>query len=79
MEAQVDGGRGSVPPSTTHGAHAWRLWSLTVDDLAPGRHTLVSRATDAEGHVQPTQAERRAFLASGREDNSQWLRTIEVG
>ena len=47
-------------------------------NLAPGPHTLVSRAIDATGKVQPTKVERDAEIASGREDNSQWTRQIRV-
>jgi hypothetical protein len=60
------------------GKHAWRLWALEVKDLAPGRHTVVSRAIDRSGAIQPTEEERRKRLASGREDNTQWVREILV-
>ena len=56
------------------GRYAWRLWALEVNDLAPGPHTVVSRAIDAEGAAQPIAEERRTRLASGREDNTQWVR-----
>lgn len=58
--------------------YGWVLWSFTVPNLAPGTHTVVSRAIDAHGRVQPTKAERDAEIASGREDNSQWTREIRV-
>ncbi len=58
--------------------YAWTLWSLTVRGLAPGRHTIVSRAVDANGVLQPTAEERRARLESGREDNSLWVREVEI-
>ncbi len=79
VELQVDGGawqRVALEPS--RGAYAWRLWSHTVRDLAPGLHTVVSRAIDTDGRVQPTEEERRRTLASGREDNTQWRRQIEI-
>ncbi|GLS41493.1 sulfite oxidase [Mesorhizobium tianshanense] len=38
------------------GRFAWRLFVLPVD-LAPGTYTLVSRATDSEGNVQPEDTE----------------------
>ena len=38
------------------GRFAWRTFVLAVD-LAPGRHLLVSRATDARGNVQPEETE----------------------
>lgn len=60
------------------GRYAWRLWSLEVADLPPGPHTVVSRAVDANGALQPTAEERRQSIASGREDNSLWVREFEV-
>ena len=60
------------------GQYAWRLWDLDVPDLAPGQHTVVSRAMDANGAMQPTAAERSQRLASGREDNTLWVREFEV-
>lgn len=60
------------------GAYAWMLWSFAVKNLTPGTHRVVSRAIDANGTVQPTEQERRARLASGREDNAQWTREIDV-
>lgn len=58
--------------------HAWRLWSLEAGVLAPGRHTLVSRAIDRRGDVQPDPSEWRGSIRSAREDNAQWVRTIVV-
>ena len=34
--------------------HTWALWSYDWKDAKPGEHTLVSRATDERGRVQPT-------------------------
>jgi DMSO/TMAO reductase YedYZ molybdopterin-dependent catalytic subunit len=88
VEVAIDGG--AWQPATidplpeaarrlpNRGRFGWVLWSHTVPNLAPGTHTLVSRAIDAHGKVQPTKAERDAEIASGREDNSQWTREIRV-
>ena len=79
VEVQVDGG--TWQPATLDSRRsrfAWVLWSYSVPNLAPGTHTIVSRAIDAAGTVQPTEQERRAEIASGREDNSQWAREIRV-
>ncbi len=87
VEVQVDGGPWQsatmepYEPATrlpNQGKYSWVLWSYSVSNLAPGTHTVVSRAIDAAGKVQPTEAERRAEIASGREDNSQWTREIRV-
>ncbi len=37
------------------GPWAWRLWTATVD-LVPGRATIIARAVDAQGQVQPAEA-----------------------
>ena len=62
----------------SRGKYSWVLWSYSAPNLAPGTHTLVSRATDATGTLQPTEQQRRAEIASGREDNSMWTREIRV-
>src|SRR5262245_19668115 len=36
---------------------AWVLWSLDWNDAAPGQHTLVCRAINARGEIQPTREE----------------------
>jgi hypothetical protein len=80
VHVQIDGGpwqAATLEPS--RGAYAWRLWSLNVSALTPGKHTVVSRATDANGKHQPTQDERRKSIASGREDFSMWTRDFVVG
>jgi len=80
VEVQIDGGAWQPARiDERRGQHAWLLWSLTVRDLAPGTHAVVSRAIDANGVVQPTDEERRKRLASGREDSAQWVREILVG
>ena len=79
VEVQVDGGawqRARI--DDRRGKYAWVLWSLNVKDLTPGNHTVVSRAIDAKGVIQPTEDERKTRLASGREDNAQWVREIKV-
>ena len=79
VDVQIDDGawqRAELEPS--RGPYAWRLWSLSVKDLASGPHRLHSRATDVNGKMQPTPAERRQMIASGREDFSIWTREIAV-
>lgn len=60
------------------GTHAWMLWSCEIADLGPGRHTLTSRAIDAQGAAQPSVDEWRKQVRSARENNSQWERVIEI-
>ncbi len=43
---------------------AWRLWEFTWTAPAAGRHTLLARATDSRGNVQPLgrDANRRSYM-----------------
>ena len=79
VDVQIDDGEWQPaalePP---RGKYAWRLWNFRVRDLAPGQHTLASRATDVNGRIQPTSDERRKMIASGREDFSIWPREIVI-
>ncbi len=80
VEVQIDAGnwRPSVIDERG-GDFAWLLWSYAWQDAAPGPHTLVSRAIDANGKIQPTRGELKQTMASSREDNSQWPRSIVIG
>jgi DMSO/TMAO reductase YedYZ molybdopterin-dependent catalytic subunit len=77
VEVRVDGGAwreaALEPPSSRW---EWRLWSFDWRDAGAGKHTIVSRAVDAGGNIQPTPEEWRRHFASSREDNSQWPRPI---
>jgi DMSO/TMAO reductase YedYZ molybdopterin-dependent catalytic subunit len=80
VEVRVD--EGPWQPATldpaTSGAYSWKLFRYTWDDAMPGEHTIVSRAIDANGVIQPTAAQlehKKTFL----EDNSQFVRRVMVG
>ncbi|MEP6960479.1 MAG: molybdopterin-dependent oxidoreductase [Acidobacteriota bacterium] len=79
VEVQIDGGpwqKASMDSANTK--YSWKLFSYKWEGAAPGEHTIVSRATDIDGAVQPTAAElsrKRTFL----EDNSQFPRKIKIG
>jgi hypothetical protein len=52
------------------------VFSYTWTGATPGEHTIVSRATDKDGYVQPEQLpEKKTFL----EDNSQYPRKVMIG
>lgn len=52
VEVQVDGaGWRQARLAEVPGPDTWRQWSIEWD-LAPGRHTISVRATDATGHTQ---------------------------
>ena len=57
--------------------YSWKLFTYEWKGASAGAHTLVSRATDANGEVQPTAEElenKKTFL----EDNGQYPRTISI-
>ena len=76
VEVSVDGGSwqpAALDKSNTR--YSWKLFTFDWKNAAPGEHTLVSRATDVEGTVQPTKTDlsrKKTFL----EDNGQFPRKI---
>jgi hypothetical protein len=79
VEVRVDEGpwqRATMDSSTTS-KYSWKLFTYTWEGATPGEHTLVSRAIDATGKVQPTAQElenKKSFL----ENNSQTPRKIMI-
>ena len=79
VEVQVDNGpwqMATLDPATS-GRYSWKLFRYTWTGATPGEHTLVSRATDVNGNVQPTE-EELSIKQTGLEDNSQFPRTVTV-
>ena len=79
VEVRVDDGpwQAASMDSSTREKYGWKLFTYTVNSLSPGEHTLVSRAIDVTGKIQPTAQElenKKSFL----EDNSQTVRKIKV-
>jgi DMSO/TMAO reductase YedYZ molybdopterin-dependent catalytic subunit len=78
VEVKVDDGpwqKAALDPANTQ--YSWKLFSYKWEGATPGEHTIVSRATDAKGIVQPTAAElsrKKTFL----EDNSQFPRKLRI-
>jgi DMSO/TMAO reductase YedYZ molybdopterin-dependent catalytic subunit len=56
---------------------SWKLFSFEWSGVTPGEHTVVSRATDATGLVQPTEAEL-AEKKTRWENNGQFVRKFSV-
>ena len=79
VEVRVDDGPwqpATMDPSTKS-KYSWKLFTYTWAGATPGEHTLVSRVTDANGKVQPTEQElenKKSFL----EDNSQHPRKVMI-
>src|SRR5580700_8180420 len=78
VEVSVDGGPWQAAAlDKSNMRYAWKLFTFDWNGATPGEHTLVSRATDADGTVQPTKAElsqKKTFL----EDNAQFPRKIMI-
>jgi DMSO/TMAO reductase YedYZ molybdopterin-dependent catalytic subunit len=59
--------------------HAWTFWSFDWKNPPAGEHTLVSRATDKQGHVQPSAEDDAIKLKKTYwEANQQYPRRIKV-
>ena len=79
VEVRMDGGSWRAARIDERNSDAaWMLWSLDWRNPSPGPHTLVSRATNARGEIQPTREELRKHRISNREDNSQWQRSLVI-
>lgn len=79
VEVQIDGGEWrAATMEDRREKYAWILWSYNWQDAKAGVHTLVSRAADANGKVQPTLDELREKLKSARENNAQWPRRVMI-
>jgi DMSO/TMAO reductase YedYZ molybdopterin-dependent catalytic subunit len=80
VEVKVDDGpwqAATFDPATAKEKYSWKLFTYTWNNPTPGAHTLVSRVTDAAGHVQPTAQDlenKKSFL----EENSQVPRKVTI-
>src|SRR5262245_25730573 len=79
VEVRID--EGSWQPakleSSTSAKYSWKLFTYVWNGATPGEHTLVSRVTDTNGKVQPTEKDlenKKSFL----EDNSQHPRKVMI-
>ncbi|HEY2587037.1 MAG TPA: molybdopterin-dependent oxidoreductase, partial [Tepidisphaeraceae bacterium] len=81
VELKIDDGRW-LPvqlDQRDHAPHAWTFWSYDWPNPPPGEHTLVSRATDEQGHVQPAADDDAIRLKKTYwEANQQYPRRIKV-
>jgi DMSO/TMAO reductase YedYZ molybdopterin-dependent catalytic subunit len=78
VEVSVDGGPWQAATlDKSNSQFSWKLFTFDWKGATAGEHTLVSRATDANGTVQPAAAElsrKKTFL----EDNAQFPRKIKI-
>jgi hypothetical protein len=57
--------------------YSWQLFTFEWPAAQPGEHTIVSRATDARGEVQPTEEDLRAKKTRW-ENNGQFVRKFKI-
>jgi len=75
VEVRIDDQPWRAAAITHRGSqHAWSLWQTPWDPASPGPYTIVSRAVDAQGRMQPV----RSDFTSTRENNSQWVRRLRL-
>lgn len=79
VEVRIDDGpwQPAVMDPATRDKYSWKLFSYSWKGASPGEHTLVSRAIDVTGAIQPTAAElesKKTFL----EDHSQYPRKVVI-
>jgi DMSO/TMAO reductase YedYZ molybdopterin-dependent catalytic subunit len=78
VEIKIDDGpwqRAEMDPNNTQ--YSWKLFHLNWDNPTAGSHTIVSRAIDAAGNVQPT-ADELPEKVSYWEDFGQFPRTLTI-
>jgi len=76
VEVKIDNGPWQAAAiQAPAGKFAWKYFTYTWNGATPGEHTVISRATDSNGYVQPESLpEKKTFL----EDNSQFPRKVMI-
>jgi DMSO/TMAO reductase YedYZ molybdopterin-dependent catalytic subunit len=78
VEVQIDNGPWQPASfASSNSKYSWKLFTYQWVGATPGEHTLVSRAIDADGNVQPTAADlanKKTFL----QDNAQFPRKVNI-
>lgn len=78
VEVQIDNGPWQPASfASSNSKYSWKLFSYPWEGATPGEHTLVSRAIDADGNVQPAAADlarKKTFL----QDNAQFPRKVTI-
>jgi len=81
VEVQVDGGewKPAVLAAAPRAQFSWTFFSIDLGSLKPGKHTVVSRAWDKNGRMQPTGEDDEIKLKRTYwEAYAQWPREIEL-
>jgi hypothetical protein len=79
VEVKVDDGpwQAATLDPATKDKYGWKFFTYTWNGATPGAHTIVSRVTEANGAVQPTEQEletKKSFL----EHNAQVVRKLTI-
>jgi len=82
-KVEVKLGDGAWKEATLHkeptSKYSWTFYSLDLGGVAPGKYKIVSRATGADGRVQPAKDDDEIALKKTYwEAYAQWVREIEV-
>lgn len=78
IDVRVDDGpwqRATADRANTR--YSWKLFTYEWTGLTPGDHTIVSRASDANGTVQPEEADLQSKRTRW-ENNGQFVRKFKV-
>jgi Sulfite oxidase and related enzymes len=81
VEIRVDQGpwRAAIPDGKLQSKYCWKFYSIDLGPVPAGKHTLVSRAIDVQGRMQPTaEDDEIALKKTYWEAYQQWPREIEV-
>ena len=81
VQVKVDGGdwQDAVLDESPRAKFSWVFFSIDLGSREPGKHTLVSRAIDVKGRVQPSaEDDEIALKKTYWEAYQQWPREIEL-
>ena len=81
VEVQVDDGpwQAARLDAEPRAQFCWIFFSIELGNLKPGKHTVVSRAIDANGRVQPSANDDEiAWKKTYWEAYQQWPREFEL-
>ena len=82
VEVQLNGGKwqkAQWDPSAQTSRYCWSFFWIDLGEVPAGKHTLVSRAIDAQGRIQPSaEDDEIALKKTYWEAYQQWPRTIVI-
>ncbi len=81
VEVQVDDGtwRRATLDKQPRSKYCWTFFFIDLGNMKPGKHTVVSRAVDVKGRIQPSaEDDEIALKRTYWESYQQWPREIEL-